>query len=81
MSADEALLDAIERQVMEYDMSVSIKRCVSNAHRPDAWQVVFKTDAALVNGQGGKTWAAGGGRTLREAFEKAFLGVVTKRLT
>lgn len=79
-SDDELLLDAIERQVMQHDMSVTLQRCWVNASRPSSWQVTFKMDAARNDGNG-KKWAGGGGYTLRDALEKAFATLVEEKLS
>lgn len=78
-SDDDNLLDAVERQVMEYNMAVVIQRCWINYDRPSSWQVAFKTDASKHGGEG-RTFAMGGGVTLREALQKAFVDVATSRL-
>lgn len=85
VSDDGALLDAIERQIMDCDMSVTLKRCWVNVGRPSHWQVSFETDAsaaALAKAEGKQpvrtVWAKGGGVTLREALQAAFVDVVER---
>jgi len=79
-SDDELLLDAVERQVMQHDMSITLQRCWVNASRPCSWQVTFKMDASRSDGKG-KKWASGGGHTLREALERAFTTLTEEKLS
>lgn len=75
---DEAMLDAIEENIMHKDVSVELKRCWVNCGRPTSWQVSFKANAT---GDNGKVFCAGGGMTLREALQSAFTNMAVERLS
>lgn len=73
------LFAEIERRVMEgWDqVDVSFSRIAIPGPGPNPWKVCFKA-----NNIGGnrKTYMSGGGATLREAFEKAFINAAIARL-
>lgn len=77
-SDDALLLDEIERRVMDWEeVNVQFKRIAIPGSGPSAWKVSFKVDK--VKSQS-KRMISGGGATLREAFENAFVEAAVARI-
>lgn len=79
---DMAMLDATEKQVMESweSFTVEFERIHMPGRHEGSWKVSYRTQAKTGGDKKGGYMAMGGGATLRQAMQAAFLDRVSTRL-